>query len=274
MASRRRKPSSSLHDTILLASAECLARANQGRILCPICEGGRTNEVTLQVWRDNKGVGFKCHRASCGVSGVIGHSGGPGNLQNLPKKRPAKRVPALDEMTEYEWGGLLALYPDLFPALEKYHPRTARGRLFLPILGDHGQHRGYWAKRLPGVNCEPKVLVYPGQDYGTGMAWYFPDWPAGRRSIVVVEDPLSAAKVAYAGVVCVAANGTHINNAKALELTKDRSRPIIIALDEDATQCAYRLARRYAAWGNFSVLELRRDLKLETTSRIQEIIRP
>ena len=35
---------------------------------CPKCHGGRTRERSLSVYRNEGGIGGRCHRASCGLN--------------------------------------------------------------------------------------------------------------------------------------------------------------------------------------------------------------
>lgn len=68
---------------------------------------------------------------------------------------------------------------------------------------------------------------------------------------------------------CVALLGVHLNEKKIEYLLSQGISSVIIALDNDATRQAIRIAKRWLI--STSILPLERDLKDETPERLQEI---
>ena len=60
----------------------------------------------------------------------------------------------------------------------------------------------------------------------------------------------------------IALCGTGIGLTRAEEIAEYAPRPIIVALDQDATAEAFRIARKWALlWGDVKVLPLQKDIK-------------
>jgi DNA primase len=90
---------------------------------------------------------------------------------------------------------------------------------------------------------------------------------------VLVEDQLSAISAQQGGVNAVALLGTHLNNDKVWEISQWQPSQVIIALDADATDQAFKLARKWGlAFPKTRVAILARDLKEEKTDDIRYIL--
>lgn len=98
---------------------------------------------------------------------------------------------------------------------------------------------------------------------------HFPS-PPRKRSVIVVEDIPSANKMDRY-YPCVALLGTNLNAEKIEYLLNLGIRHVIIALDNDATRQAVRLARKFMV--STSILPLQADLKDQTEEQLQEIAR-
>lgn len=96
---------------------------------------------------------------------------------------------------------------------------------------------------------------------------HFPS-PVKGDSVVLVEDIISANKFNPL-FPCVALLGVHLSEEKINYLMKLGITNFIIALDNDATRQAIRIARKYCI--NTTVLPLERDLKDESFERLIEI---
>ena len=92
--------------------------------------------------------------------------------------------------------------------------------------------------------------------------------PITGKHVILVEDIISANKM-NPYFPCVALLGVHLNEEKMEHLLKLGISHVIIALDNDATRQAIRIARKWCV--NTSILPLARDLKDESDEALQEI---
>ena len=92
--------------------------------------------------------------------------------------------------------------------------------------------------------------------------------PISGGSVILVEDIISANKM-FPHFPCVALLGVHLNEKKMEYLLQQGVNHVIIALDNDATRQAIRIARKWIV--KLTILPLARDLKDETDERLQEI---
>lgn len=98
---------------------------------------------------------------------------------------------------------------------------------------------------------------------------HFPS-PTNSNIVLLVEDIISAEKM-NPFFPCVALLGVHLSEDKVNYLLTQGITSVIIALDNDATRQAIRLARKFAIASY--ILPLQRDFKDETEERLQEIAR-
>jgi hypothetical protein len=98
---------------------------------------------------------------------------------------------------------------------------------------------------------------------------HFPS-PLRSRSVILVEDIPSANKMDKF-YPCVALLGTNLNDKKLDYLLSLGINHVIIALDNDATRKAIKLAKKFMI--NTSILPLQKDLKDQTDEQLQEIAR-
>lgn len=96
---------------------------------------------------------------------------------------------------------------------------------------------------------------------------HFPS-PINSSVVLLVEDIPSANKM-NPYFPCVALLGVHLSEDKVNYLLTQGITSVIIALDNDATLQAIKLARKFAIASY--ILPLQRDLKDETDERLQEI---
>ena len=90
--------------------------------------------------------------------------------------------------------------------------------------------------------------------------------------MLCVEDIVSAVKAAQY-TTTVALGGTHLSEEMVWEITRIADdRPILLALDQDATAKAVKFAKKYALWGNFQVIPLSKDIKDTPNDVIKRIV--
>ena len=226
---------------------------------CPLCGGKKKFSVTRLAHT----VLWNCFRAACPAKGMT-HTSGLLIPASKPKPR-SKLKPfrgAFHALSNeaYDW------LRTRFPWLDGVNLCTALkqddvGRIMLPVNNPHGWERGYIARAYEFSEWDgPKAVVYMHAD-GPVMGWY-PVSDCG--TLVLVEDSMSAWACQLAGLSACALIGTHLNNDKVREIATQRPREVIIALDADATDQAFGLARKWGlAFNKTRVAVLERDLKDE-----------
>lgn len=138
-------------------------------------------------------------------------------------------------------------------------------RFVYTVRGPTGSHRGVIARSFSGAM--PKSLTYKYLDEP------FLGWAGeyGQEPLVVVEDWVSAEKVAEAGFRAVALNGTLLDQARAHEIGSLWSgAQIVLAFDNDAFGKALVYQQQFPAL-NLKVARLWLDLKFEPLEKIKKV---
>lgn len=255
--------------------------------LCPTCEGGSKRERSFSVTREAFGLVYNCYRASCPTKGFI-----PDISDNLDFER-AKRT-GLTALRPYT-GDLRPLESmDMSYFLARFglraetseaHINVGNNDYILPVYNSSAFIRGY-IQRQPTWKAVRSIQSCPrtGDDGlpkartfmhagGAVQSWYFPPHGADISEVVLVEDQISAMKVAQNGVTAGALLGTNMTPAKAMEIQQVQPSAVLIALDEDATDVAFRIAHKWgAAFTEFRVVLLARDIKDEDNRDVRRIL--
>ncbi len=225
-----------------------LAEGDTVRGDCPDC-GGKN---TFTANKSEGAVLYNCYKLGCKIRGVqtVGMTAADiqARLHNIPKPKPkieAMVIPphvvftngsGLLEDFKYTWDlhdqGLLFDLKDsraVFPIYSKGVLIDAIGRA------------------LKGAN--PKWLRY------TGKANYF---TAGiGKTVVIVEDVISAITVAKLGFTGMAILGTSLSDAHMSHLGEYQR--IIVALDPDAAHKTLKYRQEVEAWTDIRTIALRLD---------------
>ena len=236
------------------------------REYCPQCGGGQSKEKSLGLGLSEEGyLWWKCHRASCGLSGKKLAWGAIHAASNV-KKPPRGFTGALEALHAEHLEALLGKFGIWAPDNWRWAAESAR--IYMPILGPDWKHRGAILRNLPDDTRQPKTLTFKLETDDPWMHWM--DSPDSHEySPVVVEDMFSAAKLQQSGVPAVCILGTHLGLDKVREILQHKD-GAILALDKDATSKAVQYAVQYKHLVNFEVWQLDRDLKYETEERIRE----
>lgn len=263
-------------DMIVQQLAEGLPAGSTTRTLCPICQGGDKREKSFVVGREPNRVWFKCFRAKCGVSGIVGSA-------NLAPAIAAEVSRAMARIRPYR-GPIEPLTPaDREYLLRRFELNflgseigvTEHDEYILPIRGPNFDLRGH-VQRQPVWKGEPRPpragrTWDPDADEGRGapmvktkvypmstaplLAWYKPAkanliGQELRDELVVVEDQISAIKCAQAGVPAVALLGNGMNIEMVRDIVKTRPHRVTIALDPGAEGQAQSLAKKWGLYFN------------------------
>ena len=257
----------SIQSEVKLYGAE-LTQGETTREICPLCGGGTQSEKSLAITRDDEGgLVYICHRASCGSRGTTLYKGGA----MLPKlSEPVRKRKVFEGKTVALSKYLLDKVHTLWGIRNPeywYWTKWGGGRLAMSIRSPTYVHRG-WVLRDIMDRLSVKALTYlePEEE---GLSWYkeHPDQPT-----ILCEDIPSAVR-ASKYVNAVALLGTGVGLSKAAEIEKYATRPIIVALDQDATSTAFNIAMRYSAlWGDVEILMLEKDIKDMNEDEVRDLL--
>jgi hypothetical protein len=238
-----------------------------GHYYCPQCNA---QEKSFSVFTTLEG-GLRgvCHRASCGYR--------TGEMSPLTERR----APPGRHSRRYT--GEFGTVAQLHALMERMEARfgedcgryscTAQGEPLLHVLSPSGLLRGYVKRAIfwGEAGTGPKTVSYAEDLEQPFLSWH----GAYGRPLVLVEDIVSAAKVAAAGACGVALLGNALNAEKVREIARNggSTGEVVIALDADATALAFEQARKWGmAFRKCRVAILERDLKEEDVADIANIL--
>jgi hypothetical protein len=252
----------------VLSIAEHLPIGSTQRGKCPACQGGPKGETSFIVGREPGHAWWKCFRAGCAVHGITGSA-------NLPTSIVLERTRAAERMRPYTRPTYVLNASDRAYFLDRFEIGDVHGEILttdsdeyiLPVLSPRGVIRGHvvrqpvWKgepraprKGRPTFFDEeeqawkpmPKTVIHPSS-LDPLLSWYHPVCPRNEGHLVVVEDQLSAMKVAkeaYTRSVALLGNG--LNAEMVRDILKTRPKVVTIALDPGAEGQAQNLAKK---WG-------------------------
>lgn len=250
-----------LTELVPRVEAGCTVRFN-----CPKCAASEKS-LSLTVSEDGSSV-WLCHRAKCGFKGASR------SYSTLTPPRKKKFEPSFFSGATMQASFLTVGYgarealarafgsEHIEEACERFSIRVSVDyptELVFKCYGANGEVLGVQTKQWCADGSK-KVRTYkshPGPLYAFyGIGHEGPLW--------LVEDCLSAARIAYFRRPAIALLGTHVSDDLASELRLWwQDKPVILALDADASLKAIglrqRLDQRYGL--NISVELLERDVK-------------
>lgn len=232
--------------------------------ICPKCGGGDSRDKAFTISRDSAGyLYWRCFRASCGYRGSTG-GGSKGKRTASREASPLtdKLVPLVEDQIDYfsdEYG------VDEYANNIYWCPE--REAYAFNVRNPLGSTLGHQLRWYDGR--KPKSLSYPVSRTQPFMASYV---RPGAKSVVVVEDSLSALKVRSSGVTAVALLGTHIDYERAYEL-RTVSDNLILALDKGTLPLALSYRDKFGdLFTSVTVWSLDKDLKYVTKERIYKAL--
>lgn len=237
------------------------------REVCPRCDGGSDQEKSLSITLGEDGVlRWQCFRAKCegvkGTSETIGTQVIP-TSQSIPiDKKPRRFEGKTQPLRDVDRARIRTLWGIENPE-HWYWTNDLGGRIAMSIRSPKYTHRGWVMRDMRGTAAH-KAITYLNEGE-EGLSWYreHPHAPT-----VVVEDIPSAVR-ASRYVNAVALCGTGIGWPRAQELNEYATKPIILALDNDATATSFKIAEKYKLfWGDVKVLPLKKDLKNMTEEEL------
>jgi hypothetical protein len=228
------------------------------KTICPVCNGGRTGEISLSVRQVDDGplVKLSCWRATCNWYCYVGDAG----LRLERKKLKEGRVYMEPTAKVSRWMkdqlasdyGLKASYWDE----HGWRQAVDRNELVMPVLDQYGRERGHVTRTF---DTPKRCFTYKA----TQQPWL--DWWVQNTDapVVVVEDTLSACRLAGVGLRAVALLGTSMTIEQAREIAEVAGvEPVHLSLDRDAFDKALKLRDRFQHVVGFdSVYCLDMDIK-------------
>lgn len=266
----------SIHDDFLREIAYKLADGEQFQVICPECA-----KRGFSLKREAGRLLYHCFKAGCGFSGMV-LLRGYASQEHTPS--PAQQE---ERLTPY-CGAVVSLTDDCGEALQRRfcisarllraHVHTGARCYVLPILDPKACRRGVvirqpWEGTGSGIPGTPKSQIFK-EKHEPMIGWYAPtahSVVAGPpNAVILVEDQMSAIKLADCGYLACALLGTSLNSEKISEI-QSVSKHIVIALDSDATATAFKLARKWqAAFSSCRVVILTSDPKDMTREEIHQ----
>jgi hypothetical protein len=141
------------------------------------------------------------------------------------------------------------------------------GRIAMSVRSPRFLHRGWCLRDVRGT-ARNKTLNYidEGEE---GLSWYIKDQ---SLPTIIVEDIPSAVRAAtYCNSVALL--GTAIGTGRAVEIAEGGTRPLILALDNDAILTAVKYQQKYRwLWDNPELMFLHKDLKNMEEKDLQQLI--
>jgi hypothetical protein len=279
---------STLHDFVRMEAEGLGVGATLSAVLCPACGGGERKSRKFSITRNPDGLLYHCFRASCGASGFIPTAGillQGGPMPTDTDTRAKRRVYTgelhpLEPADKEYFMARFGIECDALPA--GLLNVNERGEYVTEIRDSLGRGRGYVVRR-GGWSGEPaaprqrktdgpKSLVFMNDPRTPAQAWMLPAGYWGKR-ILLVEDCMSAIVATFYGWKACALLGTHLNAERVREIALELPTEVVIALDRDATNAAFGMARKWGlAFPKVRVMPLLKDIKDTSSDELNRLL--
>ena len=215
-------------------------------LLCPSCGGGRSRERSLSVYRNEHGVGARCHRASCPLNvfrpDVTEHSE-PAVFKPRPYPFPLAYPAADHEIWDRLKVPVLSRCPERAAQLGVLTKADDTSEVVWEVRDYQWTTRGHISRTYP----DKRIRVW------REVEGPFHGYHGFKRTRVlwIVEDMVSGAQIARAGGNALALLGTNFSANAQAELRGYLTRihsmigypEVRVALDPDAAGKGAQLAR-------------------------------
>jgi len=247
------------YDQDILDLATDLAIGDRSEhLVCPSCGGGDTAERSLLIWCNPNGLSYKCYRAKCSLSGLVGQMGYRPTTKKV--RKPKFHVRMLDAMPIPD--DVMDWYLDYFwwCTADMLHMNGVMWSekieaVLYPIKSMTGTHEGYLARVYPELVLDarnkrgPKAKAHYEtlpDDYKL-TCMMTPHMAQFEDYVVVMEDFPSALRCNEYVPTC-ALSGTSIQESTLMELVRAGKKHVCIVLDADATAKAAKMAYTYGLY--------------------------
>ena len=252
---------------IQLYAAE-LSLGENKRVLCPACQGGSSSEKSLSITLCEDGVlKWQCFRSKCDLKEGSASHNYTLQVQDAAAKRSRRVFEGQTHELRQRDKDWIAVNWGITDPSHWYYTSEMGGRIAMSVRSPKFLHRGWVLRDIKGTS-RTKALTYIDEGE-QGMSWYKTH---PNRGTLVVEDIPSAVR-ASKYMNSVALLGTGIGLDRALEISEYAPRPIVMALDQDATALSFKWARKHALlWGDVEVQVLEKDIKDMTETELKQLI--
>lgn len=226
--------------------------------MCPCCDGGDNHERSLLIWCNPNGISYKCYRAKCSLSGLVGQMGYRPTTKKVRKPkmhvRQLEAEPLPDDVLDWYLDYFWWCTEDMLHMNGVMWSETKESILY-PIKAMTGQHEGYLARVYPELVLNsynkrgPKAKAHYNtlpDDYKL-TCMMTPHMSQFEDYVVIMEDFPSALRCNMYVPTC-ALSGTSIQESTLLELVRAGKKRICIVLDADATDKAAKMAYTYGLY--------------------------
>jgi hypothetical protein len=247
--------------------------------ICPVCGGGLSRRPTFAITRLSDKIAYCCYRASCEVRGYVDDGGriiptGAANPAKPLKPYTGKLVRLSGTDINYFWKRF-----EIPADVSDSKIRVGIHNCYvLPIFNNvyrivgHVLRQPAWKGNPGPVRHNPEWTGAKSMTYMKEAAEPISFYRGGDNDDwVIVEDQISAIKLSAYGCNSVALLGTHLNMPKAREIQRVAKR-ITIALDADATNKAFKMAKDYGlAFEKVKVVLMEQDVKDTPANEFYEL---
>lgn len=261
---------SNLFDNIRMLALDLPTGSTSKGLVCPDCSGGIHNDKSFYITRNEAGLLFICHRASCGISGFV-PSRSDGIRKPVPKAPKvytgSTRFTYHDEMEtlrlKYGYNEQQLLVAELRTYVGE------DGRYVYHVYGLDGEDFGVEVKTHGIVQFDgPKSVLYPSVLDAPQLGIAAHRW---NESIILVEDVISAIKCSIFEPTTGWLIGTNLRDKEVKYLKDNGITDVYLWLDPDATHKAVKIKRRYELFFNkFVIVTSHKDPKDLTNEELEE----
>lgn len=211
----------------ILKLAEDLTEGETKRTICPKCKGGDSSEKSFVVSVRQHKLLYKCFRAKCNISGLVGINTSKGAVKKTYDKRYKDNLSPIPESLwklKFEKYGLSM--DDIATQGISYAEKVNRIRF--PIYDYRGYEIGELLRAITNEQ-KPKALITP---FNSVPLIHFPLGQKLDNVLVLVEDQVSAIKVSKV-YPCAALMGTNLSDDGLTQLRQLSLTNITLLLDGD-----------------------------------------
>lgn len=271
---------STLHEHIRLTALSLQDGQTMQNTICPTCNGGESGDPSLAITRQANRLAYICYRDSCATAGYVYEVGSRGEVEQARTKEMRKAKPydgkiLLLDRVDFQY--FMARFGIPAHAVGRFIKIGDHDNYLLPIFNPQGRIVGHTI-RQPVWKGEPKAPrgeAFPGPkalirlkepteaiSFYRGVDSDCELYSGDKFKWILVEDQISAIKLAACGYNAVALLSTNVNLAKVRMIQEAGADRIIIALDADATKTAFKIARDYGlAFEKAKVVIMSQDVK-------------
>jgi len=240
------------------------------RINCPQCRKDR-----MDITRRKEGILYHCWRPDCSMRGCIGTL--PSNLMDVPKREKKEFTPRpfVHETITITESFYLAHLRKYTMSLQEWKDAGVKRvdwekSIVMPLWDRRGFGFGTTVKNF--TNKKRKAIHY--LETNVPILHYALSHNCARpHTAILVEDWISAQRIALLGYRSVCLLGTELTDDKVKDLKAAGVKHVAIALDPDAYAKSIKIADSYRLFFNsFKVIQTPADPKDMAPDILRELI--